>query len=397
MPDLEDDPASRPAPERAGRTVSPGPTIQIGRWSPVFRVVGLVFAAYPILALLSTRFDVVQAALVVVADAVFVSLIVIGARLPVDDPRRRGWPAMGVVLLTVLASAITLREPNAGWIAMFYYASASAVVVIPSSIAGRLTVLAGVAGGSTLYVVTQDAPSAFVQGISISVIGLVLLSSTELRRTNSQLLAAREELATLAVLDERNRIARDLHDILGHSLSVVALKSELARRLIPTDPERAATEIGDVERVAREALASVRETVSGYRQPSLAVELAGARSALAAAGIEGRVEPPPDGLPPAVDALLAWAVREGVTNVVRHSRAERVEIRVERDRDTAAVEVVDDGRGPSGHVATDEDSPPGSGLAGLRERVAGLGGRVEAAPLPSGGFRLVVTVPVAPS
>ena len=196
----------------------------------------------------------------------------------------------------------------------------------------------------------------------------------------------------LAVAEERNRIARDLHDTLGHSLSVIALKSELARRLLPDDPSRADAELADVERVTREALASVRETVSGYRQPSLAIELAEARAALAAAGITGEVEPAPEGLPRNVDAMLGWAVREGVTNVLRHSDATTARIRIIADGSSRAVEVVDDGRG----LPPDDGAPDGRagvGLAGLRERAASLGGRVEAGPLPDYGFRLLVAVP----
>ncbi len=200
--------------------------------------------------------------------------------------------------------------------------------------------------------------------------------------------------------EERSRIARDLHDSLGHSLSIIALKSELARRMLPDDPARATAEIGDVEQAARDALAAVRETVSGYRVPSLAVELAGARAALLAAGIEGVVEPAPDGLPRDVDAVLGWAVREGVTNVLRHSDATTAAIRVLSDGRRRSVEVVDDGRGAEALATTRVDDPrPGTGLDGLRERARGLGGAVEAGPLPERGFRLLVTVPLpeAPS
>ena len=391
--------AGRGTPTDPGRDSRPEPVIRAGRWAPGYRVVGLFFVAYPLIALASSHPDPTQVALVLAADAIFLALIAVGGNLRADDPRRHRWPIAGVLALVVLSTAIALRQPNFGWVAMFYYASTSAVVVMPASVAARLMAVAGLGAGTTLYVQSSDGAAGLVQGISVAVIGLVLLSSTELRRTNAQLVAAREELATLAVQEERNRIARDLHDILGHSLSIIALKSELARRVLATDPERAAGEIADVERVARDALGSVRETVSGYRQPTLAIELAGARSALAAAGIEGRVEPPPDGLPPGVDAMLAWAVREGVTNIVRHSGAERAEITVERGAGSAAVAVVDDGARRADDAAAPGRAsagvgPAGSGLAGLRERVARVGGSVEAAPLPGRGFRLFVSVPL---
>jgi two-component system sensor histidine kinase DesK len=191
------------------------------------------------------------------------------------------------------------------------------------------------------------------------------------------------------------RIARDLHDTLGHSLSVIALKSELARRVLADDPARASDEIADVERTAREALASVRETVSGYRQPTLAMELAGAREALRAAGIAGTVEPAPEGLPRDVDALLGWAVREGVTNVLRHSEARRASIRVLAEQGRRILEISDDGRGAT--ESGDSSAVRGSGLAGLRERASLLGGAVEAGDLPDRGFRLRVTVPLEAS
>jgi two-component system, NarL family, sensor histidine kinase DesK len=231
----------------------------------------------------------------------------------------------------------------------------------------------------------------------VSVIGLVVYSAIAVRRTNRALVAARHELARLAVADERARIARDLHDTLGHSLSIIALKSELAGRLVDDDPARAKVEMADVERVARESLSAVRETIGGYRQPTLAAELAGARSALAAAGIDGRVEPAPEGIPAAIDAVLGWAVREGVTNIVRHGRAGSAEIRVELTGATAGVDIRNDrvadtaGGSGIGHSRVGG----GSGLAGLRERVAAFGGGVEAGPTDGGGFRLRVWVPIA--
>src|SRR5262249_3539777 len=147
-----------------------------------------------------------------------------------------------------------------------------------------------------------------------------------LTATVAQLRRAREELARGAVNEERLRFARDLHDLLGHSLSTIVLKSELAGRLVP--PGRAAAEIADVQRAARDALQQVRAAVAGYRRPSLVSEIAAARELLAAAGIDARIGPSPAALPLAADGLLGWAVREGVTNVVRHSRARLCTIRL---------------------------------------------------------------------
>jgi two-component system, NarL family, sensor histidine kinase DesK len=222
--------------------------------------------------------------------------------------------------------------------------------------------------------------------LNSALVGFAALAGRLLIEANQQLSLAREQIARLAVGEERLRFARDLHDLLGHSLSVIALKSELAGRLIKASPGLAAHEVEDIEQVARDALREVREAVTGYRQPSLNAEVAGARDALTAAGIELRAEGEHMSLPPAVEAVLAWAVREGVTNVMRHSQAERCAIRIFKKDGSATVEIVDDGQG-----GTPE---PGSGLRGLRERVLERGGTLTAEPLPHEGFRLRVTVPL---
>jgi two-component system sensor histidine kinase DesK len=202
---------------------------------------------------------------------------------------------------------------------------------------------------------------------------------------NAELVEARDELARSAVAEERLRFARDLHDLLGHSLSLIALKSELAGRLAEIDPARAGAEMADVEAAARRALAEVRDAVSGYRQVSLAQALAEARSALSAAGITLRSPATGEPLPGAVDAVLGWVVREATTNVLRHSAARVVTVQLERDDDAVTLTVSDDGDGG--------DATTGAGLAGLTERVTALGGRLEAGPAAGRGFRLAVTVP----
>ena len=147
------------------------------------------------------------------------------------------------------------------------------------------------------------------------------------------------KLARLAVTEERLRIARDLHDLLGHSLSLIALKAELAGKVVRRDPDRAAAEIDDIENVTRRALAEVRAAVRGYRRLALDEALEGARVALSAAGIECRLAESPLAVSPEVEAVLAWAVREGTTNVVRHSHADHCDIRVEATAGTRAIVV----------------------------------------------------------
>jgi two-component system, NarL family, sensor histidine kinase DesK len=234
----------------------------------------------------------------------------------------------------------------------------------------------------------------------------------------SALRRTRAELARAAVAEERLRIARDLHDLLGHSLSLITLKAELAGRVIGSDPDRAAREIAELESVARQSLSDVREAVAGYRQPDLAGELAAARQMLDAAGITSVIKSVDTGnLPQEVDAALAWAVREGTTNVVRHSRATHVSILVSASPATVVAEISDNGPaapdeaarlaneglpvptgGPAARTAAVRARPvfPGSGLAGLAERVRGLGGELAAGAIGGQGFLLRVVVPLAP-
>jgi two-component system sensor histidine kinase DesK len=229
----------------------------------------------------------------------------------------------------------------------------------------------------------------FVPAI-ILITRIVMLSIT----TSWQLNDARKEIAHLAVETERLRIARDLHDLLGHSLSLIALKSELAKRLVNVAPERATVEISDVESVARTTLQEVREAVSAFRQPTLKSELSAAQQILAAAGIVYHFEGDEsmiDALPTTIEAVLSWTVREGVTNVIRHSHAHQCTIHVTRNTDEIGIEVLDDG---VGFTSVDSAGTKGNGLRGLTERVEQLGGRCEAFPREGGGFLLAVSLPL---
>ena len=183
-----------------------------------------------------------------------------------------------------------------------------------------------------------------------------------------------------------------MHDLLGHNLSLIALKSELAGRLIAVAPERAANEIRDVESVARTTLQEVREAVAAYRQPTLINELHAAQEILAAANIGYRFEGDEASiasLPTNIDAMLAWMVREGITNVVKHSRAHQCTVRFTKDEKRVGIEIIDDGTTFDAHSAT-----AGNGLRGLAERVTALDGEYESGSLAHGGFRLCASVPL---
>ncbi|WP_330291440.1 sensor histidine kinase [Streptomyces sp. NBC_00576] len=223
-----------------------------------------------------------------------------------------------------------------------------------------------------------------------------ILSLTEAVR---ELRAAREELARRAVEEERLRFSRDLHDLLGHTLSVIVVKSEAARRLAPRDMDAALLQITDIESVGRQALTEIREAVTGYRQGSLATELDRADSVLTAADVTPVIHRSGPPLSPAAEALLGWVVREAVTNVVRHSIATRCEITVEGTTGEGTGErvrlcVADNGTGPK-QAPTGSTRPGvgGTGLRGLTERLAAAGGSLEAGPTPGGGFLLTAELP----
>ncbi len=206
---------------------------------------------------------------------------------------------------------------------------------------------------------------------------------------NSKLAMAKEEIEQLAAVAERERIARDLHDVLGHTLSVIVLKAELAGRLMERDPKRAAAEIADVESTARTALAEVREAIGGYRAKGLAAELAAAKRTLDAAGValsyEADANTLQTGLPATEETVLSLAVREAVTNIVRHAEATECRMRLATTGDGFhALLVEDNGR----HAVTRE----GNGLRGMRERVQALGGRFSLKS--EQGTSLLVELPV---
>ncbi|MER6716787.1 sensor histidine kinase [Streptomyces sp. NPDC006129] len=297
--------------------------------------------------------------------------------------------------LGVLAAQSTLLALTLGreWLVLFVYVSIASGAALPPRLA-RWTIPAACALLTAVAFATHDG-LGYLSGLLIPALlgGFAMTGVRELVRTTIALREARATVAQLAANEERLRLARDLHDLLGHSLSLITLKSELAGRMLPGQPEKAARQVADIEQVSRQALVDVREAVTGYRRPRLNAELAGARVALAAAGVTAElpVEPGLTGVPEESESALAWALREAVTNVVRHSGARRctVELLHRQTLDGPMLEltVEDNGSGGPG------DSH-GNGLTGLAERLAKAGGTLEAGPLKR-GFRLVARVPAA--
>jgi two-component system, NarL family, sensor histidine kinase DesK len=339
-----------------------------------------------------------QAAFLVPATVILI-LLFSRVVMAYGPPRRDRAATISMIVIIVLGVAI-LIVGGLNWVGAIFITGAVAGRLAQSSrgaVAGAACCSAaglgiglyhGVNYGNILELILGPALAAFFAYAAARRGELV----AKLRET-------RAELARMAVADERLRIARDLHDLLGHSLSLITLKAELAGRLIGTDPDRAEREITDLEAVARRSLGEVRAAVTSYRQPTLATELAEARQMLAAAGMDCEIRAPAHiELAPEAEALLAWTVREGATNVVRHSAARSVTITITATADEVTAEVADDGVGPAWDSGPDSGQPGpgehGSGLTGLTERARQIGAQISAGEGHAGkGFRLLVRVP----
>ncbi|MER6567981.1 histidine kinase [Streptomyces sp. NPDC001093] len=302
-------------------------------------------------------------------------------------------PRIVVSMISVMAVLAPLLVYTLGpaWLGLFVYLSVACGATMPVRAA-----FCAIPAATVMMVLVglrwHEKPDVTL--LLVPMIGFAMIGVGQLVRTTVELRKARATVAQLAANEERLRLARDLHDLLGHSLSLITLKSELAGRMLPDQPDKAAQQVADIEQVSRQALVDVREAVTGYRRPRLAAELAGTQVALTAAGVIAEVpaEPDLDGVPEESESALAWALREAVTNVVRHSGADKCLVQLTRRQtlDGAMLElsVEDNGSGGSG-------SGPGNGLIGLTERLEKAGGTLEAGRIRH-GFRLVARVPAAP-
>lgn len=281
----------------------------------------------------------------------------------------------GLAVLAALATVTIGQEGAATWVFLAVSGLWTFRVRIGLAIGGALVALYEFL---TLHVDgwRHDASISMSMVLAMAAVTGGMIASQRQRA----LAEAREENARLAIQDERNRMARDVHDILGHSLTVITVKAELAARLMDVSPERAKVEVADLERLARDALADVRQAVAGFRETSLPAELARARSSLAAAGIEADLPTAADAVPSHLRELCAWALREGVTNVIRHSGATSCRVTL----DERGITIVDNGAGS-------RPGTPGTGLVGLKERAEGAGARLFTAAVSPHGFELSVT------
>ena len=299
---------------------------------------------------------------------------------------RRPWNRLclgGMVLL-----GIGFAPFNAGATGFFIYAACFIPFAVDTELAaakliGGLIAIVGLESW-LLHLPWQFPTVAIFFSIFL---GAANIFFAQKNRADCKLRKAHEEIEHLAKVAERERIARDLHDVLGHTLSVIILKSELAGKLIDRDPERAKAEIADVERTSRAALADVRSTIRGYRSQSLEAEFKQAKATLETAGLSVDTESAEVPLTPTQESVVALIVREAVTNVVRHAQARNCQLRLARLNGSCLLEIADDGRGGK--------QVEGNGLRGMRERIEALGGTIERET--TAGTRLCIRFPLKPA
>ena len=355
-----------------------------GRLGVLFAAVWLVFLIRPLQVGWQHR-DSLRGWVGIVAVLGFaglylVSFAVIRQRRLRSEPERT--PAQATVLLGALGAlaAVACAALGQSATACAVYIAVTSVIWLPGPPAlATVTALAvlGEVSGRVVPGWADDTSLTF----AICSAAFAMWGVNQLMLRNADLTRARDENARLAVTAERSRFARDLHDILGHSLTVITVKAELAGRLLDVDPVRARREVEDLERLSRDALADVRRAVEGFHDLSLPGELARAREALLAADIDPDLPNSTDDVPTELRELFAWTVREGVTNVIRHSGASRCTVRLA----ARTVEVADDGTGP---VADPGGS--GRGLDGLRDRASAVGAVLVTRTLEPSGFQLSV-------
>jgi two-component system, NarL family, sensor histidine kinase DesK len=340
---------------------------------------GLAFLAFGIPQVAESAGDPVALA-VQIALLVLIGLAYLGAAWAADLTLAGRWLYIAVFVVLLIA-----LSPWWGWdfVNQGVYVSILLATLIPWR-QSRIAVIAVNLLIGVVALVSANLTPLLIALIG-AILGLAMAAGMESGRIGARLHRAEQQVSSLALAAERERISRDLHDILGHSLTAISIKADLAEKLVDRDPGAARSEIAEVSVIARQALADVRATASAIRQVRVAAELASARSVLLAAGIEPITPTALEPMPDATSELFGYVIREAVTNVVRHSEAAHCVIIVGAQQ----VSVTDDGAGIR--------SPgSGSGLVGLRERVAAAGGRLSVGPGPEGGTRVTAALPADP-
>ncbi|MFJ1706502.1 sensor histidine kinase [Kitasatospora sp. NPDC088346] len=358
----------------------------------------MIYLVYPVKDLTGGGHGTAAVVAGSLALAVFVAAYL--SLVAIRSTRPDGWygkyVAVAGMLVIAIVTSFTLGE---SWLTLFTYTSVCVATVLPAGLGVRGVIAVTLLTLAIALLVRAESDTLVAILLPCFLSGLAMTGLQRLISTMRELREARATVAHLAASEERLRLARDLHDLLGHSLSLITIKSELAGRFLDQDKQtEARAQVADIEKVARQSLIDVREAVSGFRRPTLPVELAAARTALATAQVDLEVDRAVAEGRPGLGAeeagALAWALREAVTNIVRHGEGATVctvtldEVWEGDGERYAVLEVADDGRGPG-------KSGPGNGLSGLSERLALVGGRLESGAGPRGkGFRIRALVPL---
>ncbi len=311
----------------------------------------------------------------------------------------RSRPSLSIGLLFVQACLIYLPLLQLGkdWVSLPSFLAGSALLVL-RPVMGWTVFCAAVGSVIWVHAVTTGQPSDIVfYSVATMTTGLIVFAGTSLTRLVDELAEHRTQLAKMAISEERLRFARDLHDLLGLSLSAMTLKSEVTQRLLDIDPTKAAEELTEILDLARHALADVRSVASSYRELSLDDEYRSAESVLTAADVRVTMEVQYKELPVLVRTVLAVVLREGVTNVLRHCRAEHCDIVIRQTESEVYLDIVNDGVDQANTAPTvqvDGAIVAGSGIRNLSYRVAKVGGELHTGVEADGRFRLRVGVPV---
>ena len=338
------------------------------RWGWVVAAIWLVFLVYPVIETLETDAPALVKGLVLVMIAAYAAIYLLGWSVW----REHALKIWFVMLLLVAGTATVIGIESIG---LTPYLGAFSALMVPAPWWRWTTLLSALL--PVVSLVGGDFPAFFF------LLVWPIIGFCTAMRVFTELDARSEDArAELALVAERDRVARDVHDVLGHSLTALSIKAELAARLIDVDPARAREELGSIQETARQALAEVRTTVGGLRAANLDAELAAAPRVLADAGIETRLVGTAADTDPRHRTLLAWVLRESVTNVVRHARASTVSIELS----PTGLVVADDGTGFEPDEGTD-----GNGLRGMRERVSAAGGTLRVSGGP--GTRVEVVLP----
>ncbi|HEX4700884.1 MAG TPA: histidine kinase [Pseudonocardiaceae bacterium] len=378
---------------------APGTTSLTWATTLAYWIVGTVVVCLAVVALLTVLTAHPGAGGVAQAVGCLVALVLLQLLYFGPRPDRSRTPlAYGLVAVQACLVYLPMLEFKQAWVGMPGFLAGTTLLMFRAPVAPVLFLAVVASMGVAQAIYTNAVYDIVYTTVSTVITGLVVYGLTRLAEVVGELHTSRSKLAALAVTEERLRFARDLHDLLGHSISAINLKAQLAHQLVQENSDATEQQLVELLRISRQALTDVRSVARGYRELSLEAETRSAESILLAADIEANVRLEYQNLPVHVRTLLAIVLRESVTNVLRHSKAKHCDILVRQDDAAVTVEVINDGARRSPMMLPGEqpdiDVNSGSGLDNLSARVTAIGGRLTAETTDDDRFRLLVHIPL---